>query len=357
MLPARYSTPTRMFGSDLPAAAELVGAVLQAGARELHRADALVAEALVAELQVLPVARLGHEQQPARRALDRVADLVVAEHVLEAGLDLEHRAHERDGHAVAARLADDRVLVARARGAQRGLELLGPRRRVGRLRGLGLLGDGRVREVVAQLLGVRLAVAVRSRSLGAGERRGGARDRPERPHRALVVEPEHPAHAPERDVGVAVPLAVDGEDGRRAERDEVAVEVALQGCDVGLGALGLGQGAAADDGARALGRRRRGAVARELRAQLLLERLAVRPRARGLGRGLLGHGRGDQAERPDLALRLDPEDPAHALERELRVVVPQAVDGELARRAEPPQVDVEVPLDGRDVRSGPIRCV
>jgi hypothetical protein len=38
----------------------------------------------------------------------------VAVDVLKAGLDLEDGAHERDGDAVAARLADDRVLVARA---------------------------------------------------------------------------------------------------------------------------------------------------------------------------------------------------------------------------------------------------
>ena len=54
-------------GARLPAAAELVGAVLQAGARQLHRADALVAEPLAAVAQVPAVVVRGHGEQ-ARRA-------------------------------------------------------------------------------------------------------------------------------------------------------------------------------------------------------------------------------------------------------------------------------------------------
>ena len=71
-------------------------------ARQLHRADALVAEPLAAVAQVLAVVVLGDRQQAAGRALDRVAHRVVAEDVAKAGLLLEHRAGQRDGEAARA---------------------------------------------------------------------------------------------------------------------------------------------------------------------------------------------------------------------------------------------------------------
>ena len=83
MSDARNSTPTRMFGPGLEAAAELVGAVLQDGARELHGPHALVALAVAAVVQVGGRA-LRSRQRAARRALDRVAHRVVAEDVAKA---------------------------------------------------------------------------------------------------------------------------------------------------------------------------------------------------------------------------------------------------------------------------------
>ena len=84
-----------------PAAAQLVGTVLQPGARELHRPDALVALAELAVLEVLPVPRLRDLEvgRRAGRALDRVVDRVVPEHVGEVRLLLDHGADQRHGHA------------------------------------------------------------------------------------------------------------------------------------------------------------------------------------------------------------------------------------------------------------------
>ena len=56
-----------MLGPGCQQPAELVGAVLQERAGQLHRPDALVAEPLAAVLQVLAVVLLGDRQQ-ARRA-------------------------------------------------------------------------------------------------------------------------------------------------------------------------------------------------------------------------------------------------------------------------------------------------
>ena len=109
-------------GARLPAAAELVGAVLQGRARQLHRADALVAEAPAAVGQVLAIVVLGDRQQAAGRALDRVAHRVVAEDVAKAGLLLEHRAGQRDRKAGAPGLAHDDGLEAPAAGADRARE-------------------------------------------------------------------------------------------------------------------------------------------------------------------------------------------------------------------------------------------
>jgi hypothetical protein len=96
MLPARLE-PDADVGPGLPAAAELVGAVLQERAGELHRSHALVAESLAAMVQVLAVVLLGDREQAPGRALDRIAHRVVAEDVAEAGLLLEDRAGQGDG--------------------------------------------------------------------------------------------------------------------------------------------------------------------------------------------------------------------------------------------------------------------
>ena len=111
-----------MLAPRLPAAAELVCMVLQERARQLHRADALVAEAPAAMGQVLAVVLLGDREQAPGRALDRVANGVVAEDVAKAGLLLEHRAGQRDGDARAPRLAHDHAFEAPAVGVDRARE-------------------------------------------------------------------------------------------------------------------------------------------------------------------------------------------------------------------------------------------
>ena len=101
--------------AGLEAAAELVGPILQEGARELHGPHALGALAAVAMLQVGLVERFGDDEVgPPVDALDRVGHAVVPEHVGERRLDLHDRAHERDGHLGAPRLGDDDVLVVAA---------------------------------------------------------------------------------------------------------------------------------------------------------------------------------------------------------------------------------------------------
>jgi hypothetical protein len=157
-------------------------------------------------------------------------------------------------------------------------------------------------------------------ALGVGQRRDGAGDRPERADVAARLEAEHAADATEREVGVAIPGPVDGQNGRRAERDQVAVEITLQRGDVRAGAVGLRQRAAADHGLLALGRVWIAvpiAAAGELRFELLLEGGAVGLRARVLRIRAVGDRSADQAKRPYVADGFDAEDPAHALECEL----------------------------------------
>ena len=206
MLPARNSSPTRMFGPRPPAAAELVGAVLQERAGELHRPDALVAEPLAAVLQVLAVVLLGDRQQPAGRALDRVAHRVVAEDVAKAGLLLDDRAGERDRQPHAPGLTDHDRLEAPAVGAD------GARDRVA-ARGLLAVAVGSigllVGEVMAQPLRVRRPVGLCTRELLRRALLGGSDDQPEGAHVARRLQAEHPAHAPEGARGVLAPLAVD----------------------------------------------------------------------------------------------------------------------------------------------------
>src|SRR5215207_4123747 len=120
--------------AGLPAAAELVGSILEEGARELHRADALVAVAGAPAL-VPPVERLRHVDATLARGEDQtaVAVPVVPEDVGEPGLHLQYGADQRDGDARARGRRDDVVLVAAAVRADRRRD--GARRAGGRVAG------------------------------------------------------------------------------------------------------------------------------------------------------------------------------------------------------------------------------
>ncbi len=245
MRPARYSAPARMFAPTLwqppsasarswmPAEVSCIGPTPWQP-RPWRR-----------NARYLRVQLRRDREQAARRALDRVADVVVAEDVLEAALGLEHGAEQRDRQAGALGLEHDLGLVVGAGLAQRGLQ-----ERVGI--GFRIRRDRRVREVMAQIARVGGAVRARLVALGVGQRRRRAGDRAKRSHAALGLEPEHAADAPEREVRVAVPEAVDREGGRRAELGQMAVEVALEGRDPGAGPLVRADRVTADDGAPGL---------------------------------------------------------------------------------------------------------
>jgi hypothetical protein len=159
--------------------------------------------------------------------------------------------------------------------------------------------------------------------LGRRARRERAGDDPVGPPAALRLDPEHAAHAPERAPGVLAPLAVDGEDRRRAEPHVVLVEVALDGRDEGL---------------LALGPRERVPAAADRVASVRAER-----RRRG--------GDGDQPEGPHVALGRDVERAADLAERARRLGTPLAVDRQQPVAAAPFEVADEVALQRGDVRA------
>ena len=92
--------------------------------------------------------------------------------------------------------------------------------------------------------------AFRGGALLLGIRALGGRgsDQAERADSPVRRDPQDPAHLLEGELGVVVPLAVHGEQGRRAKPPQVNVEVALGGRDVRVGPRRGVEGGAADGG-------------------------------------------------------------------------------------------------------------
>ena len=194
-------------------------------------------------------------------------------------------------------------------------------------------------------LGTRHRAAAEDHEIAALAHRlgGGAGNQPVRAHGAFGRDLQRGAHCAEHLIGLRVPLAIDHQQRRPTAADEVAVQITLQGRDVRVLALVLGQWS------------QQSARARVALAQLLLEAGAVLGGHGALGVGDRLGGAGDQPERSDVAFRREAEHAADLHERLLGVLVPFAIDGQPLHGAETAHVGIEVTLGGGDKRAVTLR--
>jgi hypothetical protein len=180
-------------------------------------------------MQVLAVVLPGDREQPAGRALHRIAHRVMAEDVAKAGLLLEDRAGQRDRQAHAPGLAHHGRFEAPAVAPDGARDGIAARRLLAVAVGdVGVL----VGEVMAQALCVRGPVGLCPRELLGRALLGGPDDQPEGAYVARRLEAEHPAHAPEGARGVLAPFPVDLQALVRPDAGQMRVETGLQVCDV-----------------------------------------------------------------------------------------------------------------------------
>jgi hypothetical protein len=141
----------------------------------------------------------------------------MAEDVAKARLLLDDRAGQRQRHPCAQRLADELLGVAPAVGDDRARQRIAAG-------GRGL----HVGEVVAQALRVLGAFALGALELRRRALLRGPDDKPERADAALRLQAEHAADAPESEVGLRAPFAVDLDAIARPQAHQMRVQARLQ---------------------------------------------------------------------------------------------------------------------------------